>query len=75
MALSEHGFISPKRFTNSPSLTIIKVIIWVPKLFKMLKNQNKRFSISLADFGPFFLSTGGSDDMEIAQKLQENDTF
>ena len=52
MALSEHGFYAPKRFTLSPCLTNTKVRIGGQKPSNMSKNQ-KSFLIRSACFGSF----------------------
>ena len=66
MALSEHEFYEPKRFTISPGLTNTKVRILGPDPSESVEKSKKCFLITLPRFWTVFGSTGGSDDKKIA---------
>ena len=70
MALSEHEFYAPKRFTISPYLTITKVRFWGPNAVQNVENSKIVSQISLF-FLMVFGSVGGSDDMKIAENFMK----
>ena len=66
MALSEHEFFTPKRFTVSPCLTITKVRFWGPKPSNLSKIQE-----SFLQWSFFFLMVLGLLEVKLTKKLQK----